>query len=103
LTDAGYIGLAVHTTARVCSAARGGQIIASGDAKAAAGALPLSGIRFRSLGRHRLAGLPEAVALFQVQGQGLPTRFPSPRTGRRGPRRSSRAPARVKPRQSGPR
>ena len=26
LTDAGYIGLAVHTTARVCSAAHGGQI-----------------------------------------------------------------------------
>src|SRR5438128_4654854 len=30
LTDVGYIGLAVHTTARVCSAAHGGQIVISG-------------------------------------------------------------------------
>src|SRR5947208_16323117 len=29
LTDLGYIGLAVHTTARVCSAAHGGQIVVS--------------------------------------------------------------------------
>jgi len=103
LTDAGYIGLAVHTTARVCSAAHGGQIIASGDAKAAAETSPLPGIRFRSLGRHRLAGLHEAVALFQVQGQGLPARFPRPQTGRRGSQHSPRARARKKPRKSPPR
>src|SRR5215470_7599510 len=100
LTDAGYIGLAVHTTARVRSAAHGGQIIASGDAKAAAGASPLPGVRFRSLGRHRLAGLPEAVALFQVQGQGLSARFPRPRTSRRSAQNSSRTLAQRKPRKS---
>src|SRR5207302_1227362 len=32
LTDLGYIGLAVHTTARVCSAAHGGQIVVSAAA-----------------------------------------------------------------------
>ena len=35
LTDVGYIGLAVHTTARVCSAAHGGQIVVSANTRAA--------------------------------------------------------------------
>jgi class 3 adenylate cyclase len=32
LTDGGYVGLAVHTAARICSAGHGGQILLSGDA-----------------------------------------------------------------------
>ena len=83
LTDAGYIGLAVHTTARVCSAAHGGQIVVSAATRAAVGASASTGIRFRDLGRHRLAGLPDAEALFQVQAQGLRVKFPRPRIGRR--------------------
>jgi class 3 adenylate cyclase len=79
LTDAGYIGLAVHTTARVCSAAHGGQIVVSAATRAAIGASASTGIRFRGLGRHRLAGLPDAEALFQVQAQGLRVKFPRPR------------------------
>src|SRR4030095_9600279 len=35
LTEAGYIGLAVHTTARVCAAAHGGQIIVSAATRTA--------------------------------------------------------------------
>jgi class 3 adenylate cyclase len=34
LTDVGYIGLAVHTTARVCGAAHGGQIVVSAPTRA---------------------------------------------------------------------
>jgi len=95
LTDVGYIGLAVHTTARVCSAAHGGQILMSGSARAALGESVPAGIRFRSLGRHRLPGLPDAETLFQVQAEGLLARFPRPRTGRRsGPRRPTRSPSR---------
>jgi class 3 adenylate cyclase len=91
LTDVGYIGLAVHTTARVCAAARGGQIIASGEARAAVATSAPAGIRFRSLGRHRLPGLPDAVALFQVQGKGLLASFPPrPRKERRSPSRARR-------------
>src|SRR5256712_3259939 len=71
LTDAGYIGLAVHTTARLCSAAHGGQIVVSAATRAAVGASAPTGIRFRSLGRHRLPGLPDAEKRFQVQAQGL--------------------------------
>jgi class 3 adenylate cyclase len=80
LTDVGYIGLAVHTTARVCAAAHGGQIIVSGVAVDAAGDLSSDGIRFVGLGRHRLVGLPDAEDLFQVQADGLPAVFEAPRT-----------------------
>ncbi len=83
LTDVGYIGLAVHTTARVCSAAHGGQIVVSGDARAAIGPAAPRGIGFRSLGRHRLPGLPEAVTLLQVRAKGLRAAFAKPRAGRR--------------------
>ena len=88
LTDIGYIGLAVHTTARVCAAAHGGQIVASAATRAAIGTSPPSGIRFRSLGRHRLPGLAEPELLLQVQAPGLRATFPPPRSERRGgPRR----------------
>jgi class 3 adenylate cyclase len=83
LTDVGYIGLAVHTAARVCAAAHGAQIVVSAAARAALGGAPPAGIRFRNLGRHRLAGLPDAETLFQVQARGLRAEFPRPRTGRR--------------------
>ena len=83
LTDVGYIGLAVHTTARVCAAAHGGQIVASAATRAAIGTSPPSGIRFRSLGRHRLPGLAEPELLLQVQAPGLRATFPPPRSERR--------------------
>ncbi len=80
LTDIGYIGLAVHIVARVCSAAHGGQIVISEMAKdAVAGSSP-TGIRYRSLGRHRLPGLVEPQGLFQIDAEGLPATFPPPRT-----------------------
>jgi len=84
LTGVGYIGLAVHTAARVCAAAHGGQIVISGETKAAVGAPAPAAIRLRNLGRHRLPGLAEAEALFQVAADGLPTRFPptAPRRSR---------------------
>lgn len=78
LTDVGYIGFAVHVTARICAAAHGGQIVISGEAKAAAEELAARRIRFRSLGRNRLPGLEEPKALFQVVADGLPGTFPLP-------------------------
>jgi class 3 adenylate cyclase len=83
LTDVGYIGLAVHTTARVCSAAHGQQIVVSAATRAAVEASAPAGISFRGLGRHRLPGLPDAEPLFQVRAPGLRVNFPRPRTGRR--------------------
>ncbi|HKW94663.1 MAG TPA: adenylate/guanylate cyclase domain-containing protein, partial [Methylomirabilota bacterium] len=71
LTDAGYIGLAVHATARICSAAHGGQILVSAATRTAIGTSAPAGVRFRGLGRHRLPRLPDPELLFQVQASGL--------------------------------
>jgi len=81
LTDSGYIGLAIHTAARVCSAANGGQIVLSAETSAAVeGSLP-AGVRLRSLGRHHLAGLADPEPLFQVEADGLAADFPPLRLG----------------------
>jgi len=101
LTDAGYIGLAVHTTARVCAAAHGGQIVVSAATRAAAGE-SAPGLRFRRLGRVRLPGLPDAEILFQVQAQGLRVSFPPPRTARRSVPRQPPGDRRVDRTRSGP-
>jgi class 3 adenylate cyclase len=80
LTDSGYVGLAVHTVARICSAAHGGQILLSGAARDAVGRARPTGLRLRSLGSHRLRGLRETQAIFQVEGPDLLGRFPPLRT-----------------------
>jgi class 3 adenylate cyclase len=80
LTDAGYVGLAVHTVARLCSAGHGGQILLSGAARDALGRSRPAGLRLRALGSHRLHGLREAVAIIQVVGEELQARFPPLRT-----------------------
>jgi class 3 adenylate cyclase len=83
LTDVGYIGMAVHATARVCSAGHGSQIVISGETMTSIRETARSGIRFKSLGRHRLQGLPNPEELFQVEAEGLHASFPPPRTGGR--------------------
>jgi len=80
LTDAGYVGLAVHAVARICSAAHGDQILLSAAARDGVGRSRPAGLRFRSLGSHRLRGLREPQALFQVEAPDLPSRFPALRT-----------------------
>src|SRR5207245_6683607 len=76
LTDAGYVGLAVHAVARICSAAHGGQILLSAATRDAVGRSRPAGIRFRGLGSHRFRGLREPQALFQVEAADLPAHFP---------------------------
>jgi class 3 adenylate cyclase len=80
LTDAGYVGLAVHTVARICSAGHGGQILLSAAARDATRRARPAGVRFRSLGSHRLRGLREPLALVQVVAPDLQAHFPPPRT-----------------------
>jgi class 3 adenylate cyclase len=80
LTDAGYVGLAVHTVARLCSAGHGGQILLSAAARDALGRSRPAGLRMRALGPHRFHGLREAVAVVQVVGPELQARFPPLRT-----------------------
>jgi class 3 adenylate cyclase len=77
LTDTGYIGIAVHTAARICWAAHGGQIVASEPTVAAVEGEETPSFGFVSLGRHKLPGITQVEELFQVQAPGLRSEFPS--------------------------
>jgi class 3 adenylate cyclase len=79
LTDTGYVGLAVHTAARVSAAGHGGQILLSAAAREAIGATPPEGVSVRSLGRYRLRGLAGLEELYQAAAAGRPDPFPPPR------------------------
>jgi class 3 adenylate cyclase len=80
LTEGGYVGLAVHTTARVSAAAHGGQILVTGAATRAVGDALTEALRFVELGTFRLRGLPDQETLYQVSVSDLPARFPPPVT-----------------------
>jgi class 3 adenylate cyclase len=76
LTETGYVGISVHAAARICFAAHGGQIVMSSAVGSAVGdALP-EGIALKSLGEWRFRGLPEPIAMIQVEAPGLPSAFP---------------------------
>lgn len=79
LGPTGYIGLAVHTVARVCTSAHGGQIMVSSAARDALGNSLPDGITLMSLGTWRLHGLGESLELLQVRAADLRADFPSPR------------------------
>ncbi len=77
LTEAGYVGITVHTAARIMSAAHGGQILVSGVTQRSAVAAGAEW-SFRGLGSHELRGLAETHELLQVEASGLPAEFPPP-------------------------
>jgi class 3 adenylate cyclase len=81
LTDTGYVGLAVNTAARICFAAHGGQIVMSSAVREAIADLEGLEVSFRDLGLYQLHGLPEPVALLQLDVADLPMEFPPPRIG----------------------
>jgi len=80
--DANYIGMAVHTTARIADAAHGGQIVISGDTRTALTDMVPVDVGFTALGRHRLRGIPDEQQLFQVTAPELARRFPPLRLSR---------------------
>jgi class 3 adenylate cyclase len=79
LAETGYIGLAVHTVARVCTSAHGGQIVISSAARDALGRALPDGIALKSLGTWRLSGMRESAELLQVRAEDLLDDFPPPR------------------------
>ncbi len=91
LTDTGYVGIVVHTAARVCFAGHGGQIVLSGAVKEVLDASRPVGVGFGELGHHQLQGLRSPTALFQVEVADLPSGFPPPRTSGVRPKRTSPA------------
>lgn len=79
LRRTGYIGIDVPTVARICAAGHGGQILVSAAAYQALTAAVLDGVKLRSIGSHRLRGLPEPAKLYQVDADGVGGKFPRPR------------------------
>jgi class 3 adenylate cyclase len=76
LRKTGYIGMDVHTVARICCAGHGGQILLSASAYHALTAAKPEGVTFRSLGTNRFRGLPEPIKVYQVEADGLAAKFP---------------------------
>lgn len=76
----GYVGIGVHRAARICDAARGGQILISNATAGIVEDAELQGVELVDLGVHRLKGLPREQRLFQVTGEGLRADFDRPRT-----------------------
>jgi predicted ATPase/class 3 adenylate cyclase len=70
IVDDDYVGMAVHTAARIASAAHGGQVVVSSQTRA------LAGVPLRDLGDHRLKDLAAPERLYQL-GDG---EFPPLRT-----------------------
>jgi predicted ATPase/class 3 adenylate cyclase len=70
--DGGFVGLDVHRAARVMAVAYGGQVLLTGEARGALGAL----VGVRDLGYHRLKDLPAPEHLFQLLAPGLEREFP---------------------------
>jgi class 3 adenylate cyclase len=69
LTDAGYVGMAVHAVARICGMAHGGQILVSQATMRSLGANLPSGISVREIGEHRLRGVPEPERLYELSAR----------------------------------
>ena len=74
VSESGYVGIAVHTAARVCNAGHGGQIVITSATRTALGE---SSLVIRELGRYALRGIPEPEALYQLEADGLDTTFPA--------------------------
>jgi class 3 adenylate cyclase len=80
LSPSGYVGLAVHTVARVCTSAHGGQIVISSAARDALDTSLPDGIALESLGTWRLNGLRTSMELLQVRADDLLHDFPPVRS-----------------------
>jgi class 3 adenylate cyclase len=81
LTDTGYVGLSVHTAARICYAAHGGQIVISSGVRSAVLDSLADGVGLKSLGVWRFQGLREPEHLYQVEAGDLLADFPPLRSG----------------------
>jgi class 3 adenylate cyclase len=83
LGEDGYAGIGVHRAARICDAARGGQILVSNATAGIVEDAELEGVDLVDVGAHRLEGLPREQQLFQVVVQGVGEQFHRPRDAER--------------------
>ena len=91
LTVDRYVGLSVHRAARISALGHGGQVLVS---PTTAGLLDdeatLRGASLRSLGEYRLKDIERPIRIFQLDVDGLPSRFPPLKSARRAPSRRRR-------------
>jgi class 3 adenylate cyclase len=87
-----YTGLAVHRAARICAAARGGQVLVSQATQAILEDEEELGFALVDLGERKLKDLDRPVRLFQLAAPGLDTGGP-PAAGRPGRGRIGATPA----------
>jgi class 3 adenylate cyclase len=76
----GYVGIAVHRAARICTIAHGGQVLLSGSTAAIVEDEDIPGVALRDLGEHRLKDVDRPERISQLLIEGLPSDFPSLRT-----------------------
>jgi non-specific serine/threonine protein kinase len=76
LTPSGYVGMDVHSAARICAVAWGGQILISQTTRDLVGEDLPEGVGLRDLGAHRLKDLTHPQRLYQVDAPGLAGEFP---------------------------
>jgi len=80
VTADGYVGMALHETARICASGHGGQILLTPlTATLATGGTEVATI---DLGEHVLKDFPEPIRLYQLTDPRLPSGFPPLRTSR---------------------
>jgi predicted ATPase/class 3 adenylate cyclase len=76
-----WVGLAVHQTARTCSAGHGGQVLVSQEAVTQLDARELADeVSLENLGEFRLRDITAVQRIFQLRHPDLPSSFPPLRT-----------------------
>jgi predicted ATPase/class 3 adenylate cyclase len=83
VSGTGYVGLDVHRAARISAAAHGGQIVLSEATRQLISDDLPDGVSLIDLGEHELKDLTRSERLYQVQAEGLLTKFPPLRTAGR--------------------
>jgi class 3 adenylate cyclase len=66
--EEGYLGIGVHRAARICDAARGGQILVSNATAGIVEDAELQGVELFDLGEYKLRSLLRPQRLFPVVG-----------------------------------
>ena len=84
LGDEGYLGLDVVRAARICSLARGGQVLVSETTRALVRS-DLDGLSLQDVGEHRLKDIDDPERLFRLEGPGLRDDLPVPAAVSAGP------------------
>lgn len=71
--DHGFVGVAVHRAARICTIAHGGQVLLSRSTAGIVDDEEIAGVALRDLGEHGLKDIDRPERIFQLVIEGLPS------------------------------